>query len=76
MIAYYIIDLFNSLIIDEIIYDVEDRVVFHLQNSITDEKKGRKRRAIIRSDRNGAPYFIHNRKRIYLDECIKMHIPS
>lgn len=75
MIAYYIIDLFTSLIIDEIIYDVEDRVVFHLQNDITN-KKGRKCKAIIRSDRKGAPYFIHNRKRIYLDECIKMHIPS
>lgn len=72
MIAYYNLTAFVSLIIDDIIHDTEDKVVFHLHNNETNEKIGRKRKATVRFDRKGVPYFIHNRNKIYLDECMRI----
>lgn len=69
MIAYYNITAFITLYIVEIVYDIEDYAVFFVSNNDTGERS-KSIKSRIRYTRKGVPYFIHNRSRIYLDECI------
>lgn len=71
MIAYYNITAFVTLYIKEIIHDCEDYVVFFLSNNDNGEKSS-VRKSQVRFSGKGAPYFMHNHKRVYLDECIKI----
>lgn len=71
MIAYYNITASVTLYIKEIIHDCEDYVKFF----ISDNERGegsRIRKSQIRYTPKGSPYFICNRRRVYLDECIKI----
>lgn len=68
MIAYYNLTGSRTLYITKIFYDIDDYVVFFISDSST----GTRSRAIkscVRYTSKGAPYFISNRRRIYLDEC-------
>lgn len=69
MIAQYALNMATAVEIEDIIYDVDDYVVFRevwyseLQGVI----KSRKIRSKVRYGER--PYFMHSGRRIYLDEC-------
>lgn len=70
MIAYYNLTGSRTLYITKIFHDIDDYVVFFISDSST----GTRSRAIkscVRYTSKGAPYFISNRRRIYLDECLR-----
>ena len=72
MLAYYNISAWVSLVIERIVYGIEDKVIFYVQNNETNEKIGRKRRATVRYTAKGHAYFMHNRTRVYLDDCMRV----
>lgn len=68
MIAYYNLTSSKTLYITKIFHDIDNYVVFFISDSLT----GTRSRAIkscVRYTSKGVPYFISNRRRIYLDEC-------
>lgn len=70
MIAYYNLTGSRTLYITKILHDIDDYVVFFISDSLI----GTRSRAIkscVRYTSKGAPYFISNRRRIYLDECLR-----
>ena len=71
MLAYYNITAFITLYIVEIVYDVEDYVVFYVSNNDTGERSN-KTKSRVRYTANGVPYFMHYKRRIYLDECMRV----
>lgn len=71
VIAYYNINAFISLHINEIVYSTEDYVVFYVYNSNSGEHS-KKIKSQVRFTSSGVPYFIHSKQRVYLDECIKV----
>lgn len=72
MIAYYNLSAYVTLIIDEIIHDTEDTIVFHYVDNETKNKIGRTSRSRVRYSRKGEPFFyIQNKMKIYLDECMR-----
>lgn len=72
MIAYYSITAFTTLYIKEIIQDSgDDYVIFFVSDNTGN--KTRTLKSIVRFTTKGSPYFMHNHKRIYLDECLKIN---
>ena len=71
MIAYYCLNLMESLYITRIVYDCDDYVEFFVSNNDTGQRS-----KLCKSRVNytawGVPYFIHNKRRVYLDECKKI----
>lgn len=71
MIAYYNITASVTLYIKEIMHDCEDYVKFFISDNERGESS-RVRKSQIRYTTKGSPYFICNRRHVYLDECIKI----
>lgn len=73
MLAYYSITAFVTLYIEEILHDeCDDYVRFFISDNTTGERSNRKK-VKVRYSQKGSPYFFHNRKRIYLDECMRIN---
>lgn len=72
MVAYYSITAFVTLYITRVFYDCGDDYVEFFISDNESGKRSRKRRSRVRFSDKGAPYFISNQRRIYLDECIKV----
>ena len=70
IIATYGLSPVIQLHIESIVYDVEDYIVFYEYNAQT-ETKGRRCKSKICFTNKGQPYFMHHKRRVYLDECIK-----
>ena len=71
-IAYYADSLYSGILILNIIYDINDYIVF------CDEING-KRGKLLKSKirytlKNNKPYFIHYKRRYFLDEFLKMNL--
>lgn len=71
MIAYYLISFRKTLYIEKIEHGINDYVVFYVKDELT-ETKSRKSKSRIQHTAKGQPYFIHYKRKIYLDECIKV----
>ena len=59
-----------SILIHEIEYDIEDAVLFSVENA--SDHKTSYYRSVIQMDEAGAPYFELESMRIYLDECERL----
>lgn len=69
-IAYYCDSLYSGMLILDIIYDINDYIVFC---SEINGKRGKILKSKIRYTlRDNKPYFIHYKRRYFLDEFLKM----
>lgn len=71
VIATYCISSRTQLCIEKIEYDSEDYIIFYEYDCIA-ERKGKRCKSCVQYTAKGQPYFIHHKRRIYLDECIKV----
>lgn len=71
MIAYYYLNLMESLYITRIVYDCDDYVEFFVSNNDTGQRS-KLCKSRVNYTARGVPYFIHNKRRVYLDECKKI----
>lgn len=69
-IAYYCDSLYSGILILDVIYDINDYIVFC---SEINGKRGKLLKSKIRyTIKDNKPYFIHYKRRYFLDEFLKM----
>lgn len=61
--------MFNGFLIHEIEYDFDDYVIF---SDYYGNKEGKVRKSKIRYDKEGNSYFISRKRKLYLDNFLKI----